>query len=66
VSEIVHNPGRCVTNDPVKLANEVKRHYALKPKDVIWIEHYPERPQCGTSTEWLSECYELARLSTNR
>jgi hypothetical protein len=66
VSEIVHNPSRCITNDPVKLANEVRRHNALRAKDMIWIEHYPERPRCGTTGEWLAECYELVRLSANR
>ena len=66
VTEIAHNPGRCISNDPVKLANEVRRHYALRPKDMIWIEHYPERPRCGTTAEWLAECYDLVRLSANR
>lgn len=66
VTEIVHNPSRCITNNPVKLANEVRQHYALKPKDMIWIEHYPERARCGTSSDWLSESYELIRLSANR
>jgi hypothetical protein len=66
VTEIVHNPGRCITNNPVKLANEIKDHYRLKPNEMIWIEHYPERPGCGTSNEWLSECYDLVRLSAHR
>jgi hypothetical protein len=65
-SELVVNPGRCVTNDPVKLANEVRRHFAMKAKDMIWIEHYPRRQHCGASDDWLAECFEWLRFSINR
>jgi hypothetical protein len=65
VTELVYNPARCITNNAIKLANEVKDHYRLKPKEVIWIEHHPERLHGGITNEWLTECYELLQLSAN-
>jgi hypothetical protein len=65
VTEFVYNPARRVTNNPIKLANEVKDHYRLQPREVIWIDHYPERLQGSVTNEWLTECFELLQLSAN-
>jgi hypothetical protein len=41
-TELPDNPGTSVTNYAEQLATAVRTQYALKPGDVIWIEHYPE------------------------
>ena len=41
-TELPDNPGTSVTNYAEQLATAMRTQYALKPGDVIWIEHYPE------------------------
>lgn len=41
-TELPDNPGTSVTNFAEHLATAMRSQYALKPEDVIWIEHYPE------------------------
>jgi len=40
-TELPDNPGTSVTNFAEHLATAMRGQYALKPEDVIWIEHYP-------------------------
>lgn len=41
-TELPDNPGTSVTNYAEQLATAMRTQYARKPRDVIWIEHYPE------------------------
>ena len=41
-TELPDNPGTSVTNFAEHLATAMRSQYALKPDQVIWIEHYPE------------------------
>ena len=41
-TELPDNPGTSVTNVAEHLATAMRSQYALRPDQVIWIEHYPE------------------------
>jgi hypothetical protein len=41
-TELPDNPGTSVTNFAEHLATAMRSQYALKPEELIWIEHYPE------------------------
>ena len=41
-TELLDNPGTSVTNFAEHLATAMRSQYALKPDQVIWIEHYPD------------------------
>lgn len=44
------NVGSSVTNSCERIANEVVRRYAIDPKRLMFIEHYPAEQRDGTPT----------------
>src|ERR1700730_3714035 len=41
-TELPDNPDTSVTNFAEHLATAMRSQYALKPEELIWVEHYPE------------------------
>jgi hypothetical protein len=46
-TELEDNPGTTITNYADQLATQIIMEFNIKPDSLIWIEHYPARPEIG-------------------
>ena len=61
VTEISENEGTSITNMAEHLATQICQEFDIDPKNLIWIEHYPQRG------EWKEypESYDLVQFNLN-
>ena len=66
-TELPDNPGMSVTNAAGLLAMQVCQFYEIEPQKLIWIEHYPEAPDCSEeSFDRVQFTFTLGALSDPR
>ena len=59
-TELEDNPGTTITNYADQLATQIIMEFNIEPDSLIWIEHYPARPEIGEH-----ETYDLISFKWN-
>ena len=60
-TEMPENEGTSITNMAEHLATQVCQEFDIDPKNLIWIEHYPQRCERKESPE----SYDLVQFNLN-
>lgn len=59
-------PGMSISNGAAILATIVMQKYRLHPKDVFWIEHFPEKQMGGQRIYRMAEVYQRVTFTYQR
>ena len=57
-TELPDNPGTSITNTAAALATSVAIEFDIEPERLVWIEHYPARPDADHD-----ETYDLVTFT---
>jgi len=57
-TELPDNPGTSITNTAAALATSVAIEFDIEPERLVWIEHYPTRPDADRE-----ETYDLVTFT---